>query len=72
MNSMNYKFSPVAVLVVTAITSTSTFAKEEEKQSSISNSSVMIVTAPVDSPLMISTSPKTPRQPYLRVMVLTI
>ena len=63
MNSMNYKFSPVAVLVVTAITSTSTFAKEEEKQSSISNSSVMIVTAPVDSPLMISTSPKTPRQP---------
>ncbi|MTC53632.1 TonB-dependent copper receptor [Providencia alcalifaciens] len=63
MNSMNYKFSPVAVLVVTAITSTSTFAKEEEKQSSISNSSVMIVTAPVDSSLMISTSPKTPRQP---------
>lgn len=63
MNTQFFKIAPVAALVVSAVISESTAAKNEANQSLITDSSVMIVTAPVDSPLTITTSPKTPRQP---------
>ncbi|HGN1706277.1 TPA: TonB-dependent copper receptor [Providencia rettgeri] len=63
MNTKVFNVAPIATLVISAIFTTSTSAKNEVNQSSISESSVMIVTAPVDSPLTITTSPKTPRQP---------
>ncbi|MEY0765495.1 MULTISPECIES: TonB-dependent copper receptor [Providencia] len=63
MNTHVFKVAPIATLVISAIFTASTAAKTEINQSPISDSSVMIVTAPVDSPLTITTSPKTPRQP---------
>ncbi|MEQ4674305.1 TonB-dependent copper receptor [Providencia vermicola] len=63
MNTLQFKFAPAATLVISAICSTSVMAKNDINQSPITESSVMIVTAPVDSPLTITTSPKTPRQP---------
>ncbi|OAT48767.1 outer membrane receptor FepA [Providencia heimbachae] len=63
MNIQTFNFSPITALVVTAIFSASSAASGETNQNPISDSSVMIVTAPVDSPLTISTSTKTPRQP---------
>lgn len=63
MNTLQFKFAPAATLVISAFCSVSVVAKNDINQSAISESSVMIVTAPVDSPLTISTSPKTPRQP---------
>ncbi|EPL9569206.1 TonB-dependent copper receptor [Providencia rettgeri] len=63
MNTLQFKFAPAATLVISAICSTSVMGNNDINQSPISESSVMIVTAPVDSPLTITTSPKTPRQP---------
>ncbi|NHX34244.1 TonB-dependent copper receptor, partial [Escherichia coli] len=63
MNTHVFKVAPIATLVISAIFTASTLAKNEVNQSPISENSVMIVTAPVDSPLTITTSPKTPRQP---------
>ncbi len=63
MNTHVFKVAPIATLVISAIFTAPTVAKTEINQSPISNNSVMIVTAPVDSPLTITTSPKTPRQP---------
>lgn len=63
MKTLQFRFAPAAALVISVIGSTSVMAKNDINQSPISESSVMIVTAPVDSPLTITTSPKTPRQP---------
>ncbi|MGO2303385.1 MAG: TonB-dependent copper receptor [Providencia sp.] len=64
MNTQTFKLTPVTLLVIGAIFSaTSIAAANSANQSLLSESSVMIVTAPVDSPLTISTSTKTPRQP---------
>lgn len=62
MNKEKCVIAPLTLLVTTALLSNSAVA-EAENQSQFSEHSVMIVTAPVDSPLTISTSPKTPRQP---------
>lgn len=63
MKTLQFRFAPAAALVISVIGSTPVMAKNDINQSPISESSVMIVTAPVDSPLTITTSPKTPRQP---------
>lgn len=63
MNIQTFKLTPVTLLVVGAIFSAASIAANSANQSLLSESSVMIVTAPVDSPLTISTSTKTPRQP---------
>ncbi|HBO21676.1 TonB-dependent copper receptor [Providencia sp.] len=64
MNTQTFKLTPVTLLVVGAIFSAASIAAANSaNQSLLSESSVMIVTAPVDSPLTISTSTKTPRQP---------
>lgn len=63
MNTQVFKVAPIATLVISTIFTASVSAKNEVNQSLISESSVMIVTAPIDSPLTITTSPKTPRQP---------
>ena len=63
MNIQTFKLAPLTVFVMGTIFSTTSIAANDVKQSSISDSSVMIVTAPVDSPLTISTSTKMPRQP---------
>lgn len=55
--------TPVASLVLMALISDTTFAEEKHDHSQITNDSVMIVTAPVSTPLEIVTSPKIPRQP---------
>ncbi|EKT65100.1 TonB-dependent copper receptor [Providencia burhodogranariea] len=62
MNKDKFVFAPITIFVATALISNTALANEEN-QSKFSDSSVMIVTAPVDSPLTITTSPKTPRQP---------
>lgn len=55
--------TPLASLVLLALMSDATFAEEKHDHSQIENDSVMIVTAPVSTPLEIVTSPKIPRQP---------
>ncbi|MCW2255583.1 iron complex outermembrane receptor protein [Providencia alcalifaciens] len=62
MNKDEFVFAPLTILIAAALISNTALANEEN-QSKFSDSSVMIVTAPVDSPLTITTSPKTPRQP---------
>lgn len=63
MNPHYFVRTPLASLVLLALMSDATFAEEKHDHSQIENDSVMIVTAPVSTPLEIVTSPKIPRQP---------
>lgn len=55
--------TPVASLVLMALLANTAVAEEQHNHMQMQDDSVMIVTAPVSSPLEVVTSPKTPRQP---------
>lgn len=63
MELRHVKRTPLATLVLTACFACTAQAEEKHNHDEMSNDGVMIVTAPVTSPLTIVTSPKTPRQP---------
>lgn len=58
-----FGLTPLASLVLIALTAKAAWASEQHDHAKMADDSVMIVTAPVASPLEIVTSPKTPRQP---------
>ncbi|HBC7342321.1 TPA: TonB-dependent copper receptor [Citrobacter koseri] len=63
MKRQYFGLTPLASLVLIALTAKAAWASEQHDHAKIADDSVMIVTAPVASPLEIVTSPKTPRQP---------
>ncbi|MDM2968864.1 MULTISPECIES: TonB-dependent copper receptor [unclassified Citrobacter] len=63
MKRQYFGLTPLASLVLIALTAKAAWASEQHDHAKIADDSVMIVTAPVASPLGIVTSPKTPRQP---------
>ena len=63
MNLSRFTLTPLASLVLMMLPAQSVMATEEHHHQEMEDDSVMIVTAPVTSPLEIVTSPKTPRQP---------
>lgn len=63
MNLSRFTPTPLASLVLMMLPAQSVMATEEHHHQEMEDDSVMIVTAPVTSPLEIVTSPKTPRQP---------
>lgn len=63
MKKQDIARTPLASLVLMTLLTDIAVAEEQPKNVSIQNDSVMIVTAPVSSPLEVVTSPKTPRQP---------
>ncbi|HCR9749769.1 TPA: TonB-dependent copper receptor [Citrobacter koseri] len=63
MKRQYFGLTPLASLVLIALTAKAAWASEQHDHAKMADDSVMIVTAPVASPLEIVTSPKTPRQP---------
>ncbi|PYZ79185.1 TonB-dependent copper receptor [Citrobacter koseri] len=63
MKRQYFGLTPLASLVLIALTVKAAWASEQHDHAKMADDSVMIVTAPVASPLEIVTSPKTPRQP---------
>jgi len=63
MKLLFVKLTPPASLVVMACYATPPEAAERHNPAPLPDDSVMVVTAPVLSPLEVMTSPKTPRQP---------
>ncbi|HCR3976653.1 TPA: TonB-dependent copper receptor [Citrobacter koseri] len=63
MKRQYFGLTPLASLVLIALTAKAGWASEQHDHAKMADDSVMIVTAPVASPLEIVTSPKTPRQP---------
>ncbi|HEM6696127.1 TPA: TonB-dependent copper receptor [Citrobacter koseri] len=63
MKRQYFGLTPLASLVLIALTTKAAWASEQHDHAKMADDSVMIVTAPVASPLEIVTSPKTPRQP---------
>ncbi|CAH6092354.1 TonB-dependent copper receptor [Citrobacter koseri] len=63
MKRQYFGLTPLASLVLIALTAKVAWASEQHDHAKMADDSVMIVTAPVASPLEIVTSPKTPRQP---------
>ncbi|MDM2994730.1 MULTISPECIES: TonB-dependent copper receptor [unclassified Citrobacter] len=63
MKRQYFGLTPLASLVLIALTAKAAWASEQHDYAKMADDSVMIVTAPVASPLEIVTSPKTPRQP---------
>ncbi|HGL4168021.1 TPA: TonB-dependent copper receptor [Citrobacter koseri] len=63
MKRQYFGLTPLASLVLIALTAKAAWASEQHDHAKMADDSVMIVTAPVASPLKIVTSPKTPRQP---------
>lgn len=63
MKRQYFGLTPLASLVLIALTAKAAWASEQHDHAKMTDDSVMIVTAPVASPLEIVTSPKTPRQP---------
>ncbi|HAT3902016.1 TPA: TonB-dependent copper receptor [Citrobacter koseri] len=63
MKRQYFGLTPLASLVLIALTAKAVWASEQHDHAKMADDSVMIVTAPVASPLEIVTSPKTPRQP---------
>lgn len=63
MKSYNFAHTTLASLVLLTFMTSSASADEQHNHSTVQDDAVMVVTAPVSSPLEIVTSPKTPRQP---------
>lgn len=63
MKKHDFVRTPLASLVLMALLANTAVAEKQHTQMQMQNDSVMIVTAPVSSPLEVVTSPKTPRQP---------
>ena len=63
MKRQYFGLTPLASLVLIALTAKAAWASEQHDHAKMADDSVMIVTAPVASPLEIVTSPYTPRQP---------
>lgn len=63
MDTQQFTYTPLATFVLTALFACTAQAQEQHNHDEMSDNAVMIVTAPVSSPLTIVTSPKTPRQP---------
>ena len=63
MKRQYFGLTPLASLILIALTAKAAWASEQHDHAKMADDSVMIVTAPVASPLEIVTSPKTPRQP---------
>ena len=63
MKRQYFGLTPLASLVLIALTAKAGWASEQHDHAKMADDSVIIVTAPVASPLEIVTSPKTPRQP---------
>ncbi|SSG25485.1 TonB-dependent receptor domain-containing protein [Klebsiella pneumoniae] len=63
MKTQRFMHTPLASLVMLALYVNAAAAEEQHDHTMMDDDSVMIVTAPVTSPLEIVTSPKRPRQP---------
>ncbi|WP_437890406.1 TonB-dependent copper receptor [Phytobacter sp. V91] len=63
MKLHNFVRTPGATLVLMALASPTLWAQEQHDHGVMNDDAVMVVTAPVTSPLEVTTSLKTPRQP---------
>lgn len=63
MNTRYFARAPLAVLVLTALQTSTVFAQEQHQHRPLQDDAVIVVTAPAMSPLEVTTSPKMPRQP---------
>lgn len=63
MKKLTLGRTPLASLILMTLHANAASADEQHHQDTMQDDAVMIVTAPVSSPLEIVTSPKTPRQP---------
>lgn len=63
MKKHDFVRTPLVYLVFMALLANTAVAEEQHNHMQMQDDSVMIVTAPVSSPIEVVTSPKTPRQP---------
>ncbi|MGV3346200.1 TonB-dependent copper receptor [Enterobacteriaceae bacterium LUAb1] len=63
MKKLDFVHTPLSFLILMTLLTHTVVAEEKYDYIQKYNDSVMIVTAPISSPLEIATSPKTPRQP---------
>ena len=63
MKKHDFVRTPLVYLVFMALLANTAVAEEQHNHMQMQDDSVMIVTAPVSSPMEVVTSPKTPRQP---------